>query len=866
MYTTTFYVFLLFGQIFVVFGMASCPQHCSCRNNVVDCRGKQLKGVPRNLPASTQKLYLGHNQIELIGKSDFCFLPQLFELQLQNNLIASLSSFVFSGECLPKIQTIQLENNRINFTEAGTFYNLSSPLNITLTNNKIAELNNRTFEETSLVFLHLGGNKLQEIPILQNLETLQDLILEGNDIRNCTFHLVFSNMTQLKRIGLSNNNIQILNKNTFENLKNSNVRIMELARNNISHISNDSFLMLTKLQSLKLGRNPLTDTELSNALEGLQQAPLNSLSIPKMNFDGIVPSSSFQWLKSMNLSTLDLSFNELYTIPVQCFQHLTQLKSLDLSNCGIRDIHENAFDGLQNLNNLMLSNNFIEYIPKNLPKSLLYLYMAGNQVEVLNNNAFTNLTLLNRLHLGNNKILTLFKGAFSGLINLQDLQLYGNRINTLPKQLFAPLTNLTKLQLQQNRLTTIQNSSKILSSLTSLKYLNLSDNGCSVLPLTLFSNLRSLKELQLKGNKLGKFLLYDAEGKLFSGLQTLKLLDLSSNQIHTFSTRLFSDMINLEILNLEDNWIPGLDGIILSKAKQLRSLVLSNNMISVVNEESMKGLESLTEINFNNNPFACTCDLRWFRRWVDKTKTFVRDLKKYKCYSPEDWKGKTLLSFDETKIECNLVSVKVTVGIIVTVIILFVVLISISCWYRMHILFLTYSTKNRIRRYLTRRNQNYTELVNMEYDAYIIYSEDEEDYEWIKTNLLTEFDEGSEDDENFHGKYKLYFGDRDTLGSVDNLQTSVNTMENSRKIIIVVSKHLESYRLRDMFIGEALDLKGNSLCDIIVITVGNISLAEIPRLLHSKVRIGDHIEWRDDDIYRRVFKVKMEEKLMNNST
>lgn len=154
----------------------------------------------------------------------------------------------------------------------------------------------------------------------------------------------------------------------------------------------------------------------------------------------------------------------------------------------------------------------------------------------------------------------------------------------------------------------------------------------------------------------------------------------------------------------------------------------------------------------------------------------------------------------------------------------------------------------------------------MEYDAYILYSEDDEDSKWIKSNLLKEFDDGSEDDQNFHGKYKLYFGDRDTLGSADNLQTSVNTMENSRKIIIVVSKYLESYRLRDLFIGEAIHLKGNSLHDIIVITVGNISFAEIPRLLHSKVRIGDHVEWRDDDIYRRVFKVKMEEKLMNNST
>uniref|UniRef100_A0A8W8JU29 TIR domain-containing protein n=1 Tax=Magallana gigas TaxID=29159 RepID=A0A8W8JU29_MAGGI len=367
----------------------------------------------------------------------------------------------------------------------------------------------------------------------------------------------------------------------------------------------------------------------------------------------------------------------------------------------------------------------------------------------------------------------------------------------------------------------------------------------------------------------------DCRGKQLKGVPrnipaSTQKLYLGHNQIKVIEKNDFCFFPQLFELQLQNNLITSLSSFVFSGEclPKIQTIQLENNRINFTeaDEESMKGLESLTEINFNNNPFACTCDLRWFRRWIDKTKTFVRDLKKYRCYSPEDWKGKTLLSFDETKIECNLVSVKVTVGIIVTVIILFVVLISISYWYRMHILFITYSTKNRIRRYFTRRNQNYTELVNMEYDAYILYSEDDEDSKWIKTNLLKEFDDGSEDDQNFHGKYKLYFGDRDTLGSADNLQTSVNTMENSRKIIIVVSKYLESYRLRDLFIGEALDLKGNSLHDIIVITVGNISFAEIPRLLHSKVRIGDHVEWRDDDIYRRVFMVKMEEKLMNNST
>nr|XP_019924336.2 insulin-like growth factor-binding protein complex acid labile subunit [Crassostrea gigas] len=853
----TLCTFLVLRQLLFVIGKTSCPSSCTCTKTVVDCRNKQLLGLPKKLPTNMERLYLGNNQLYAIGKDNFCAFPHLVELQLQNNSIASLSPFAFSGECLPKLQTLRLENNKITVIKADTFFNLSSLVNITLTNNELAELNPRSFEETSLEFLHLGGNKLREIPILQNLESLQDLILEGNIIRSCTFHLVFRNMTKLKRIGLSNNNIQNLDGDSFENLKQSSVRKFELARNNITKISNKSFLPLSKLQSLKLGLNPITDGELCNALEGLQQAPMNSLSIPNMNFNGLVPSSSFRWLKSMNLSTLDLSFNEFYTIPAQSFEDLTQLNSLDLSNCGIRDIHDDAFSGLQNLNNLILSNNFIENIPSNLPKRLMFLYMAENNVGILNNNIFSNLTLLKRLHLGNNKILTLFKGAFSGLVNLQDLQLHGNKINTLPKQLFAPLTNLTKLQLQQNRLTTIQNSSKTFSSLTSLKYLNLSDNGCSFLPITMFSSLKSLQELQLKGNKLGKFLLNDAEGKLFSGLNTLKILDLSNNQIHTFSSRLFRDMINLEILNLEDNWIPGLNGNVFSTAKHLESLVLSNNMISLVNEDSLTGLDSLKEINFNNNPFACTCDLRWFRSWINKTKTNVRDKKKYQCHSPQDWKGKPLLSFDETKIECNQVPVKVAVGVgfLVTILQVCVYL------YRMHILFYWYTTKKRFFRCFGRRNRD---LDHMDYDACIINSENPEDYEWIKTHLLPDLDKGNEDD-NYHGKYKIYFGDRDTPGSADMMKAMVDVMETSRKIIFVVSKHLKTYPLINLFIGEAIHLKGKSLSDIIIITVGNVSFAEIPRLLHSKVRIGDHVEWRDDDIYRRVFKVKMEEKLKINT-
>ena len=859
MYKWPLSVGILLVEILYVSGL-ECPLSCSCQHTVIDCSHRRLNKVPENLPKETERLYLGHNQIERIRKLDFCDLPNLIELRLQNNQIASISAFAFSGDCVPNIETIRLENNRINATEASTFFNLSSLVNVTLTNNQLIHVSSETFQGTPLKFLHLGSNRLRVIPNLKDMENLQDIVLEGNNIENCTFPGEFKHMPSLNKIGLSNNKIQVLGSDVFINLKNSKVRILKLARNNVTKISKESFLPLTSIQSLNLGINPLTDSELSHALYGLMTTPLNSLSIPNMRFNGYLPSLSFQWLEKTNLSTLDLSFNEFYNLPSQSFYGFTQLQSLDLSNCEIRGIHEHAFAGLEQLTNLILKNNYIVNIPSNLPKHLMYLYMNENQVEVLNNNAFLNLTSLRRLHLGNNKILTLFKDAFAGLNNLEDLKLDGNRINTLPKRLFSPFSNLTTLSLQQNRLWMIQNSTMTFSSMTSLKYLNLSDNGCSYVPISLFSNLKSLQELYLKGNNLGKYLLNDTEGKLFSGLSTVKILDLSSNQIHTFSSRLFSDMTNLQKLNLEDNWIPGLESNIFSQSKSLQSLDLSSNMISILNEESMKGLDSVKVINFMNNPFACTCDLRWFRRWINETKTVLPNVQKYQCHSPLEWKDKPLLSFDESKIECNLVSR--TVAMITLLVAIFQFL---AFWYRLHIKYYWYLMKRAIRRRLNREFNGDNELIPMDYDACILPSDSSEENDWIKEYFLPDFDIGTEDD-NYQGNYKIYFEERDTLGNADRLRTMMNVMEKSRKIIIVVSEHLNPCPLRDIFIGDALSLKRYSLSDVIIIGVGDIFSVhvEIPRPLQQFVKEGNYVEWQEENIYMTNFKIEMDERLSNH--
>ena len=63
----------------------------------------------------------------------------------------------------------------------------------------------------------------------------------------------------------------------------------------------------------------------------------------------------------------------------------------------------------------------------------------------------------------------------------------------------------------------------------------------------------------------------------------------------------------------------------------------------------------------------------------------------------------------------------------------------------------------------------------------------------------------------------------------------MEVMEKSRKIIVVVSEHLN---LGDILIKETISSKGNSLSDVIIIVVGDIFLAEIPRVLHSMFKFG----------------------------
>ncbi|XP_065093204.1 uncharacterized protein LOC135713909 [Ochlerotatus camptorhynchus] len=136
--------------------------------------------------------------------------------------------------------------------------------------------------------------------------------------------------------------------------------------------------------------------------------------------------------------------------------------------------------------------------------------------------------------------------------------------------------SLMELDLSSNRLTTVQN----VTNCEKLKVLNLGINEQlwrkNTIDLSAFANLNLLEDLNLSDN--GVFYL-DGFGLQNVGLQSLKLLDLSKNDILPADLRLdiLKPFIALETLKLNDNNMVQLDYADLTDFKSLKSVHLNGN-------------------------------------------------------------------------------------------------------------------------------------------------------------------------------------------------------------------------------------------------------------------------------------------------
>ncbi|KAK3881327.1 hypothetical protein Pcinc_014221 [Petrolisthes cinctipes] len=198
---------------------ADCPKVCECKwrdgKEVVACPDAHFIDVPRGLDPSTQVLDLRYNNLRILPRDafvytglvnlqkvwlNFCNLTRLeagafrllsnvVELDLSNNLLATIPSAALLD--LPGLRELQIAHNRLTTVAATAFQPVPDLVLLDLSHNGIGTVEMGSLASlTRLEVLNLADNLLTSLPI-KHLRPLRDLRvthLDGNPW-HCDCHL-----------------------------------------------------------------------------------------------------------------------------------------------------------------------------------------------------------------------------------------------------------------------------------------------------------------------------------------------------------------------------------------------------------------------------------------------------------------------------------------------------------------------------------------------------------------------------------------------------------------------------------------------------------------------------------------------------
>lgn len=201
-----------------------------------------------------------------------------------------------------------------------------------------------------------------------------------------------------------------------------------------------------------------------------------------------------------NIRILHLQENNIQTISKAALAQLPKLEELHLDDNSISTVgvEEGAFREAVSLKMLFLTKNHLSSIPIGLPEDLTELRLDENRIAVIAEEAFQNVTRLQRLLLDGNLLTDegIAPGTFQELNNLRELALARNSL-TFPPPLL-PSQALVKLSLQDNQIDQIPVAA--FSQLQQLEKLDISFNQLQSLTQGVFDGLVSLRQLTVRNN------------------------------------------------------------------------------------------------------------------------------------------------------------------------------------------------------------------------------------------------------------------------------------------------------------------------------------------------------------------------------
>ncbi len=323
--------------------------------------------------------------------------------------------------------------------------------------------------------------------------------------------------------------------------------------------------------------------------------------------------ASFNFYPELEL--VDLSHNQLVSVPDRAFKAQGRLRDLRLHNNQLSQLSATTFAGLRQLESLDVRHNLLEAVPAA---------------------AFEELASLELLDLGHNLIREIDEDAFKGLeTSLKVLRLEGNGLTAVPTAALGRLSGLLELTLSRNQLISL--TDKSFSGLVSLAFLDLSGNQLERLHERSFIGLDSLAVLRLHDNSLhelsGPVLrpLSASLAELWLGqnrfsavsrdwladVPRLQRLDLSNcPQLRSIAAEAFSPNLELEQVTIAANpLLTHIHEAAFLGLTAVQRLDLSNNALEVV-PPSLVPWERLAHLQVSGNPLLCSCAANYFLKEV----------------------------------------------------------------------------------------------------------------------------------------------------------------------------------------------------------------------------------------------------------
>ncbi|XP_057707780.1 toll-like receptor 7 [Corythoichthys intestinalis] len=767
---------------------------------LLSLKSNNLSFIPHQLPSSLKALYLHNNNIEEVTEIDFKNLTNLEILDLSGNCPRCYN---VPFPCTP------CPNNSPLLISVSAFRELTKLKALRLHSNSLRRVLPEWFNGTTdLRVLDLSANFLAgDIGITkftQYLSKLEELDLSFNYElqqypQTLTLSKHFSKLKSLKTLRIEGIVFQTLQPENIAPLKHlPNLEVIDLGTNFIK-TTNFSILMgLPNYKIVSLANNKIS-AEGQNGI-GVQgrslfwshiQADYQYKQVQGMEYfrydedarscrykdKEFGPPKSFAKTECTKFGkTLDLSRNNIFFLH-DGFLNLPKLRCLNLSgNAMSQSLNGSEFTYLSHLQYLDFTFNRLDLHYATAfqeLKNLVILDISYNShyfesegvTHMLN---FTkNLKKLKILRMNHNKISTSTNTEMEST-SLERLEFRGNRLDMLWRDGDTRYVNYFK-------------------KLVNLKVLDISQNNLNFIPYQVFSNLpEKLSELYLKKNILKSFPW--AKLKL---IQSLQVLDLSSNSLSTVPSMLSNSTKTLKKLILHDNKILTITPTFLKEAYNFTYLDISFNHIRHIEESSFPDyvVNQMEMLLLNNNEFVCSCNVTHFVRWLNSTKVLIPKLATdVTCAAPETQRGQAVISVD--LLACQHNDLSIILYMLNSSLVLSFLILSISSHYFLwDIWYIYHFCQAKLKGYHRLHCQNSI------YDAFVLYDKDDSAVsEWVTKEMCVHLEKRGD------RRLALCLEERDWIPGyplIDNLSQSIH--KSKRTVFILTNKYIKSGNFKTAF-------------------------------------------------------------------